>query len=95
MLILEFGPRLFSCIAHPRSHSLPLQLFEDETEGLIISISTVESQLLGSEVVLGGDSLMIEAYEVIDAKIVDISIVSETLAGEILTEVEAVGANSL
>jgi hypothetical protein len=70
-------------------------LFEDETEGLIISISTVESQLLGSEVVLGGDSLMIEAYEVIDAKIVDISIVSETLAGEILTEVETVGANSL
>jgi hypothetical protein len=62
---------------------------------LIISISTVESQLLGSEVVLGGDSLMIEAYEVIDAKIVDISIVSETLAGEILTEVETVGANSL
>ena len=38
---------------------------------------------------------MVAADEVVDAQVVDIGVVGDALAGEILAEIEAVGANSL
>ena len=49
---------------------------------------------MGSDGTLGIDSLAIETDEMIDAQIVDIVIISRTLTGEILTEIETVGTNS-
>ena len=58
-------------------------------------VAAFAGQLLGGNGFLGSGSLPIETHEVVDAKIVDISIVSDALTGEILAEIEAVGTNSL
>ena len=79
----------------PFSHYQPHALFEGGIEGAVTSVAAVFSQLLNGEVAVGSNGFTIEADEMIDAKIVDISIIIHALAGEILTEVEAVGTNNL
>ena len=66
-------------ILHPSSNRLSRLALESITEGVVTSVTTLHSQLLGGEGSLGSDSLVIEADEMIDA--------------QILAEVVAVGAN--
>ena len=70
-------------------------LFEGEIEGAVTSVAAVMSQLHNGELAVRSNSFTIEADEMIDAEIVDICVVIRLLAGEILTEVEAVGTDSL
>ena len=65
--------------------------FEGFAKGAIATVATLLSQLLGT----GRAFLSIETDEMIDAQIVDISIVSRTLIREILAKIETVGSNSL
>ncbi len=65
--------------------------FEGFAKGAIATVATLLSQLLGT----GRAFLSIETDEMIDAQIVDISIVSRTLIREILANIETVGSNSL
>jgi len=84
-----------SRIAHPDCDGLAHALFEGEAEGAVASIAAFVSQLLSSERAQVSYSLAIEANEMIDAQIVDVGIISSTLTGEILTEIETVGTNGL
>jgi hypothetical protein len=79
--------------AHPDRHRLSHALLESETESAVTLVTAIVSQLLGGEVTLGCYSLTIKADKMIDAQIVDICIVANTLTGEILTEIETVGTN--
>ena len=81
--------------AHPDRHRLSHALLESETESAVALVTAIVSQLLGGEVTLGCYSLTIKADKMIDAQIVDICIVANTLTGEILTEIETVNTNSL
>ena len=80
---------------HPCGHVLTHALFEGKAEGAVAAVTTFAGQLLDNDGLPSGGSLAIEVHEVIDAQVVDISIVSDALTGEILAEIEAVGANSL
>lgn len=70
-------------------------LFEGEDEGAITSETAAVCQFLDGERTAGGNCLTIEADEMIDAQIVDIGIVGDALAGEILAEIGTVCTNSL
>ena len=70
-------------------------LFEGEIEGAVTSVAAVVSQLLNGEVAVGSNSFTVESDKMIDAEIVDICVIIHLLVGEILTEVEAVGTDSL
>ena len=63
-------------------------LFEGGIEGAVTSVAAVVSQLLNGEGAVGINSFTIETDEMIDAKIIDIDIVINSLTGEILTEIE-------
>ena len=86
---------MIACVAHPGRYSLAHAMLKGEAEGAVTPVAALVGQLLGNDGLPGCDSLVIESYEVIDAEIVDISIVSSTLTGEILAEIIAVGANGL
>lgn len=80
---------------HPSCHTLSHALLESEAEGAVTAITAVACQLLCSDRFLSSYSLTIEIHKVIYTQIVDIGIVSNTLTGEILAEIETVGANGL
>ena len=80
-------------IAHPLSYVLTHLLLEDTPESAVTSVATFTCKFLGCEVAMCIDSLLIETYEMIDAQIVNIGIVSGALPREILTEIEAVCTN--
>ena len=52
-------------------------------------------QLLGSDRLTGCGSLTIEAHEILDAQVIDIGIVSYSLAGEMLAEIVSVGSDDM
>ena len=82
-------------VTHPSRYTLSRALLERKTEGAVTPVAAFAGQLLGGNGFLGSGSLPIETHEVVDAKIVDISIVSDALTGEILAKIETVGTNSL
>ena len=82
-------------IAHPLSHVLTHLQLEGMPESTVTSVTAFACQLLGVGGTMGSDSLLIETYEMIDAQIINISIVSHALTGEILAEIESVGTNNL
>ena len=59
-------------------------MLESETESAVTLVATVVSKFLGGKGMPGSYSLMIETDEMIDAQIVDISIVTNALTGEIV-----------
>ena len=79
----------------PCFHGLSHALFEGVVEGTVTSVAAVVSHFLDSEGVVGSYSFTIETDEMIDAEIVDICVIIHLFTGEILTEVEAVGTDSL
>ena len=86
--------RVLGHVVHPRSHVLPHTLLEGEPEGAVTPVSAFAYQLLGGERPVGCNSFTIEICEMVDAQIVDISIVSDALRREILAEIETVGPDS-
>ena len=80
---------------HPGSYGLAGALLEGEAESAVTPVAAVAGQLLGSDGLLGSGSLAIQTHEMVDAEVVDISIVSRALTGEILAEIGTVGANLL
>ena len=61
-------------------------------EGAVTPVAALACQLLGVDVAMGSNSLLIETYKMGDAQIVDIGIVCCVLTGEILAEIKTVGA---
>ena len=82
-------------MAHPRGDALASALLEGEAEGAVAAVAAFAGQLLGNDGLSGSDYLLVAADEVVDAQVVDIGVVGDALTGEILAEIEAVGANSL
>ena len=72
--------KLPGLVAHPSCHRLPHALLEGQTEGAVTAVATFTSKLLGGKVATGSGGLVIEADEVLNAQIVDISIVSHVLS---------------
>ena len=70
-------------------------LFEGEIEGAVTPVAAGISQFMDSEEAVGSFCFAVETNEMIDAEIVDISIIIHALVGEILAEVEAVYTDSL
>jgi hypothetical protein len=65
---------------HPACHGLSRLVLEGIAESAVIVEATLQGQLLGGEGLLGGDSLAVEAHEVVDALTVDVGIVGCALA---------------
>ena len=86
---------LLVCVTHPGRHGLSHALLEGETESAVTLETTLLSQLLGSEGTIGSYRLTIETDEMIDAQIVDISIVTYALTGEIAAEIETIKTKRL
>ncbi len=80
---------------HPSGHGLPHALLESEAESAVAAVAALVGELLGREGLPGSGSLATEIHEVVDAQVVDIGVVMDALLGEILAEIEAVGANGL
>lgn len=79
----------------PCCHTLSYALFEGEAEGAVASVAAVVGKLLDSEGLLRLDGVVVAAEEMVDAKVVNIGIVVESLVRKILTEIVAVSANGL
>lgn len=78
---------------HPGSHRQSRFALEGTAKGVITAETTLLSQLLSGERAMSFNSIAIETGEVIDSQIVNIGIVSQTLTGEILAEIETIGAD--
>ena len=85
----------FALSAHPGRNGLAHALLEGEAEGAVTAEAAVSGQLLGSDRLMGSGSLMIPTDEVVDTEIVNISIISGALTGEILAEIRAVSTDRL
>ena len=66
-------------LPHPGGHTLSHFLFKGEAEGAVAAEAAVVGDLLCCDGLIGSDCLTIELHEVVDAKIVDIGIVGDTL----------------
>lgn len=79
-LLRKFRCRLGCCrFTHPGCNRLTHALLEGKAEGAVAPVAAVAGELLGNDGLLGCDSLAIEVDEVVDAEVVDISIVSDSL----------------
>lgn len=83
------------CVVHPGCHALVGALQEGTTEGPVAAEATLVSQLLGTDRLSGSNARLVAPDEMVDAKVVDVSIIGNALTGEILAEVVAVGVDSL
>ena len=66
---------------------------ESITKGAVTSVATLKSQLLGGKRTLSNNSIVIKTNEMVDAQIVNISIIIRIQTREILTEIESVSSN--
>ena len=82
-------------VAHPDGHALASALFESEAEGAVAAVTAFVGQLLGDDGLAGSCEFLVAGNEVVDAQIVDIGIIGDTLTGEILTEIVTVCAYGL
>ena len=68
---------------------------EGNVECIVTTETTLESQLLNHYWLMVSDCLVVEVDEVLDAQTVDVAIVSHTQTGEMLAQIETVGANQV
>ena len=68
-------------------------LLEGTVERAVAAEATFKGQLLNGHGLVRGGTLLAETDEVADAQVVDISVVSDALQGEVLAQVRAVDAN--
>ena len=81
--------------AHPRCDALPHALHESTAEGAVAAETAFLGKLLGTDGLLGSNNFLVAADEMVDAQIVDITVVSDALTREILAEIEAVRTDGL
>ena len=81
--------------ARPLRHSHSLHLLEGNAECIVTTKATLVGQLLCSYRLMGCGCLMVKTDEVLDAQTVDVGIVSHSLTGEMLAQIETVGANQV
>ena len=81
------SPLLF---VHPGDDALVHTLLEGGAEGAVAVVAALLGQLLGDDGLLCSGKLAVACYEVTDAKVVDVFIVTDALTGEILAEIVAV-----
>ena len=67
--------------------------FEGGAEGAVTVVAALLSQLLVDNGLMGSGTLSVACYEVTDAKVVDVFVVTCVLTGEILAEIIAVHAD--
>ena len=79
-------------LAHPCFDRLSHALLEGKTESAVAAVAALARQLPGSEGTPCSDGLAIEVDEMADAQVADVGIVGRVVAGEVLTEIESVGA---
>ena len=80
---------------HPLCRSHTHALLEGSIKGTVTTETTLVSHLSDRYRLTSSDSLMVEVDKVLDAQSVDVGIVSDTLTGEMLAQIETVGSNSL
>ena len=78
---------------HPVCHAQAHALREGAAEGSVAAEAALIGQLLGADGLSGSDALLIALDEMVDAQIVDISVVGDALTGKILAEIGAVCAD--
>ena len=78
---------------HPGCHALSHALLEGQAEGAVAAVAAFTGQLLGSNGLVDSDSLTIEIHKLIDAEVIDVSIVGHAMAGEELAEIVAINTN--
>ena len=64
---------------HPNCHTLPHSLLKSKAEGAVAAEAAVACQLLHDDGLSVRDCLTIELHEVVDAQVVDIGIVGDSL----------------
>ena len=84
------SPLLF---VYPGDDALVHALLEGGAEGAVAVVAALLGQLLGDDGLLCSGKLAVAGYEVTDAKVVDVFIVTDALTGEILAEIVAVHAD--
>ena len=87
--------KLFLRFLHPFRHAHAHALREGSAEGPVGAEAALVGQLLYLDGLSGSDALLVVLDEIVDAQVVDISIIGDALTREILAEIGAVGANSL
>ena len=78
---------------YPRRHILPHALLEGIAESCVVAEAAILSQAPDGDVLLGSDGPTVEADEMVDAQTIDIGVVSSSLPGERLAEIETVCTN--
>ena len=87
---LHYSPPRF---VHPRRDALACAQHERTAEGAVSAEAALLGQLLGDDGLAGLGSLLTTADEIVDAQVVDIGVVGDALAGEILAQIRAVCAD--
>ena len=64
---------------HPNGHTLSSALLKSQAEGAVAAEAAVACQLLHDDGLSVRDCLTIEFHEVVDAQVVDIGIVGDSL----------------
>ena len=82
-------------VLYPCGYGFACALLESQAEGAVAAVTAFAGQLLGDDGLSGSGELLVAADEMVDAQIVDIDIIRDTLTREILAEILAVGANGL
>ena len=78
---------------HPCGDGLAVELFEGRGEGAVAAESALLGKVSGGDGKIRTDTFLIAPHEVVNAQAIDISIVSDALLGEIVTQIGAVGAD--
>lgn len=72
---------------HPSRDALARAQHERTAEGAVSAEAALLGQLLGDDGLAGLGSLLTTADEIVDAQVVDIGVVGDALAGEILAQI--------
>ena len=86
---------LLGSVTHPRRDRLTHALLEGYGKSAITPETALLGQLLGSERAPGNGSLLVEAHKVLDAKTIDIGVISGVLTCKILAEIITIGSDGL
>ena len=78
---------------HPSGDAFVHAPLEGGAEGAVAMVAALKGQLLGDDWLMCSGKLAVAGYEVSDAKVVDVFIVTCILVGEIQAEVVAVHAD--
>ena len=86
---------LLGSVTHPRRDRLTHALLEGYGKSAITPETALLGQLLSGEGTIGCDSITLESDKVLDAKTIDIGVISGVLTCKILAEIIAVGSDGL